>query len=102
MRKDAVDIDPAIFNRGMKDALAGGKLLLTDDEMKASLTKLQTELRTRQEVAMQKAGDINKRAGDDFLAQNKTKEGVVALPDGLQYKILKEGTGPTHAATDSV
>ena len=102
MRKDTVDIDPAIFSRGMKDALAGGKLLLTDDEMKASLTKLQADLRVKQEQAMQKAGETNKKAGDDFLAQNKTKEGVVALPDGLQYKILKEGTGPKPAATDSV
>jgi len=102
MRKDAVDIDPTIFSRGMKDALAGGKLLLTDDEMKIALTKLQGELRAKQEEAMQKAGEINKKAGDDFLAQNKTKEGVVALPDGLQYKILKEGTGPKPAATDSV
>ena len=102
MHKDSVDIDPAIFSRGMKDALAGGKLLLTDDEMKVALTKLQTELRAKQEQAMQKAGEINKKAGDDFLAQNKTKEGVVALPDGLQYKILKEGTGPKPSATDSV
>jgi len=102
MHKDSVDIDPTIFSRGMKDALAGGKLLLTDDEMKVALTKLQTELRAKQEQAMQKAGEINKKAGDDFLAQNKTKEGVVALPDGLQYKILKEGTGPKPSATDSV
>jgi FKBP-type peptidyl-prolyl cis-trans isomerase len=70
--------------------------------MKASLTKLQADLRVKQEAAMQKTGEINKKAGDDFLAQNKTKEGVVALPDGLQYKILKEGTGPKPAATDSV
>jgi FKBP-type peptidyl-prolyl cis-trans isomerase FklB len=102
MRKDTVDIDPAIFSRGMKDALSGGKLLLTDDEMKVALTKLQTDLRAKQEQAMQKAGEINKKAGDDFLAQNKTKEGVVALLDGLQYKILKEGTGPKPSATDSV
>ena len=102
MRKDTVDVDPAIFSRGMKDAMAGGKLLLTDDEIKATLTKLQTDLRARQEVAMQEAGEINKKAGDDFLAQNKTKDGVVALPDGLQYKILKEGNGPKPAATDSV
>jgi FKBP-type peptidyl-prolyl cis-trans isomerase FklB len=102
MRKDAVDIDPTIFSRGMKDALGGGKLLLTDDEMKIALTKLQGELRAKQEEAMKKAGEINKKAGDDFLAQNKTKEGIVALPDGLQYKILKEGTGPKPAATDSV
>jgi FKBP-type peptidyl-prolyl cis-trans isomerase FklB len=102
MRKDTVDVDPAIFARGMKDALAGGKLLLTDDEMKIVLTKLQGDLRARQEQATQKAGELNKKAGDDFLAQNKTKEGIVALPDGLQYKILKEGTGPKPAATDSV
>jgi FKBP-type peptidyl-prolyl cis-trans isomerase FklB len=102
MRKDTVDIDPTIFSRGMKDAFAGGKLLLTDDEMKVALTKLQTELRAKQEQAMQKTGEINKKAGDDFLAQNKTKEGVVVLPDGLQYKILKGGTGPKPSATDSV
>jgi FKBP-type peptidyl-prolyl cis-trans isomerase FklB len=102
MRKDSVDVDPAIFSRGMKDALAGGKLLLTDDEMRAALTKLQGEMRAKQEAAMQKAGEVNKKTGDDFLAQNKTKEGVVALPDGLQYKILKEGTGPKPSATDSV
>lgn len=102
MRKDSVDVDPAVFSRGMKDALAGGKLLLTDDEMRAALTKLQGEMRAKQEAAMQKAGELNKKAGDDFLAQNKTREGVVALPDGLQYKILKEGTGPKPSATDSV
>jgi FKBP-type peptidyl-prolyl cis-trans isomerase len=98
MRKDTVDIDPAIFSRGMKDALSGGKLLLTDDEMRTTLTKLQADLRVKQEAIMQRA----KKAGDDFLTQNKTKDGVVALPDGLQYKILKEGTGPKPTATDSV
>jgi FKBP-type peptidyl-prolyl cis-trans isomerase FklB len=51
---------------------------------------------------MQKTGEINKKAGEDFLAQNKTKPGVVALPDGLQYKILKEGTGPKPTANDTV
>src|SRR3984893_9853640 len=102
MRKDTVDIDPAIFSRGMKDALAGGKLLLTDDEMKAALTKLQSDLRAKQEETMQKAGEVNKKTGEAFLAQNKTKEGVVTLPDGLQYKILKEGTGPKPAAADTV
>src|ERR1700674_3917794 len=70
--------------------------------MKAALTKLQSDLRAKQEEAMQKAGEVNKKTGEDFLAQNKTKEGVVTLPDGLQYKILKEGTGPKPAAADTV
>jgi FKBP-type peptidyl-prolyl cis-trans isomerase len=50
----------------------------------------------------QAAGEANKKEGDAFLAANKTKEGVVTLPSGLQYKILKEGTGPKPTASDSV
>src|ERR1700679_4066109 len=48
------------------------------------------------------AGDVNKAKGGEFLAANKAKDGVVTLPSGLQYKILKAGTGPKPAATDTV
>ena len=51
---------------------------------------------------MQLAGGANKQAGDAFLAANKSKESVVTLPSGLQYKILTEGTGPKPTASDSV
>ena len=51
---------------------------------------------------MQQLGEANKKAGDTFLAANKTKTGVVALPSGLQYKVLQEGSGPKPAATDTV
>ncbi|HEY2545654.1 MAG TPA: FKBP-type peptidyl-prolyl cis-trans isomerase, partial [Candidatus Acidoferrum sp.] len=81
---------------------AGNKSLLTDDEVKATMTALQADLRKRQEQKMQVLGDSNKAAGDAFRAENKTKDGVVALPSGLQYKILKEGTGPKPTATDTV
>jgi len=102
LRKDSVEVDPAIFARGVKDALTGAKALLTDDELKAVLTTLQGDLQKRQEETMRQAGEINKKAGDAFLADNKTKPGIVTLPDGLQYKVLTEGTGPKPAATDSV
>jgi FKBP-type peptidyl-prolyl cis-trans isomerase len=102
LRKDSVEVDPAIFARGVKDALTGAKALLTDDELKAVLTTLQGDLQKRQEETMRQAGEINKKAGDAFLAENKAKPGVVTLPDGLQYKVLTEGTGPKPAATDSV
>jgi FKBP-type peptidyl-prolyl cis-trans isomerase FklB len=102
LHKDAVEVDPAIFARGVKDALTGAKALLTDEELKTVLTTLQGELQKRQEETMRQAGEINKKAGDAFLAENKTKPGVVTLPSGLQYKILTEGTGPKPAATDSV
>ena len=94
LHKQSVDVDTAIVLRGLKDALGGGKLLLTDDEARATLTQLQTDLRNKQMEKMKEAADLNKKAGTEFLEANKAKEGVVTLPSGLQYKILTEGTGP--------
>jgi FKBP-type peptidyl-prolyl cis-trans isomerase FklB len=102
LKRDSVDIDPAILLRGLKDALAGNKLLLTDDEAKAALTALQTEVRTKEEAKLKAAALENKKTGEAFLAANKTKEGVVTLPSGLQYKVIKEGTGPKPTAQDTV
>ena len=102
LHKDSVEVDPNILLRGLKDALAGSKTLLTDDEAKAAMVAIQADLRKKQEAKMEVVGDANKKEGDAFLAANKTKEGVVTLSSGLQYKILKEGTGPKPSATDSV
>ncbi len=109
LRQQSVEVDQAILLRGLKDALAGGKLLLTDDEARAVLTQLQTEVRARQQEKMKveqekmkAAAEENKKEGAEFLAANKTKDGVVALASGMQYKILTEGTGPKPAATDTV
>jgi FKBP-type peptidyl-prolyl cis-trans isomerase FklB len=102
LQKQAVPVDPAVLARGLKDGLAGGKTLLTDQEAQTAIGEVQADLRKKQQEKMQEAGDANKKEGNAFLAGNKAKEGVVALPSGLQYKILKEGTGPKPAATDSV
>ncbi len=102
MHRQGVDIDPNILARGMKDALAGRKLLMTEDEARAAVMQVQNEVRQKQQEKAQAAGAANKKQGDDFLAANKAKEGVVTLPSGLQYKILTAGTGPKPAATDSV
>ncbi|MBZ5697362.1 MAG: FKBP-type peptidyl-prolyl cis-trans isomerase [Acidobacteriia bacterium] len=102
LQKDSVDVDPDILLQGLKDALAGGKSLLSDDEMKAALTALQADVNKRQQEKMQVVGEANKKEGEAFLAANKAKEGVVTLPSGLQYKILKVGTGPKPVASDSV
>jgi len=102
IHRDGVDVDPNILLRGMKDAIAGGKTVLTEDEAKAVMANLQANLRKDQAEKAQLAGEANKKAGDAFLAENKTKDGVVTLPSGLQYKILTRGTGPKPAATDTV
>ena len=104
-----VDIDQAILLRGVKDGLAGEKSLLTDEETKAVLTEVQKEsrqkqeeIRKQQEEIAKAQGEVNKKQGAAFLAENKTKEGVVTLPSGLQYKILQPGTGPKPTTTDTV
>jgi FKBP-type peptidyl-prolyl cis-trans isomerase FklB len=102
LKKQAVPVDPAILARGLKDALAGGKTALTEDQARATLMEVQTELRKKQQEQMQAEGEASKKQGADFLAANKAKEGIVTLPSGLQYKVLTQGTGPKPTATDSV
>jgi FKBP-type peptidyl-prolyl cis-trans isomerase len=86
----------------MKYSLAGGKTLLTDEEVRAALMQLQKDMQEKMQAKAAAEGDANKKEGDAFLAANKTKEGVVTLPSGLQYKILKPGSGPKPTASDSV
>ncbi len=102
LKRDSVEVDPAVLLRGLKDALAGNKLLLSDDEAKAALMALQAEVRAKEEAKAKAAALENKKVGDAFLAANRTKEGVVTLPSGLQYKIITEGTGPKPTAEDTV
>ena len=102
LHRQGIDVDSAALIQGMKDALAGGKTLLTEDEARSALMQLQKDMQEKQQAKAAQEGEANKKEGDAFLAANKTKEGVVVLPSGLQYKILTPGTGPKPTATDSV
>jgi FKBP-type peptidyl-prolyl cis-trans isomerase len=95
LNKQSVPFDPALVARGLKDGLAGGKALLTDQEAQAVMDGVRNDMIKKQQAA-------GKQEGDEFLAANKGKEGVVVLPSGLQYKILKAGTGPKPTASDTV
>ena len=102
LRKQAVDFDPNIVAQGLKASLAGGKTLMTQEDAQALLKEVQTDMLKKQQETMRVVGEANKKEGEAFLAANKGKEGVVTLPSGLQYKILKEGNGPKPTATDTV
>jgi FKBP-type peptidyl-prolyl cis-trans isomerase FklB len=102
LHRQGVPIDPSILVRGLRDAFAGGKTVLTEDEERAILTAAQNDMRQKQQEKMQAAGVVNKKEGDEFLAANKTKAGVTTLPSGLQYKILQPGKGPKPTASDTV
>jgi FKBP-type peptidyl-prolyl cis-trans isomerase FklB len=102
LHRQSIEVDPSIVRQGLEDAMAGGKTLLSEDEARAALTELQTDIRKKQQEKMQQAGEANKKEGEAFLTANKAKDGVVALPSGLQYKVLTSGTGPKPTASDSV
>jgi FKBP-type peptidyl-prolyl cis-trans isomerase FklB len=102
LTRQKLDVDPAIVSRGLRDTMSGGKTLLTDAEAQAALTQLQAAAQANQDAEMKKMGDANMKEGQEFLAANKAKDGVVTLPSGLQYKILTAGTGPKPAVTDTV
>jgi FKBP-type peptidyl-prolyl cis-trans isomerase FklB len=102
LRRLAIDVDPTVFARGMRDALSGQKMLMTEDEARAVVAELQDEQRAKMIEARNAEAEENKKKGEAFLAENKKKEGVVTLPSGLQYKVLKAGEGKKPALTDTV
>ena len=102
LAREGVDVDTAIVLRGLIDAVTGAKPLLTEDEARTVVQTLQQETLARREAEMKTLGDANKKEGEAFLAENKKKEGVVALASGVQYKIVKQGNGPKPVITDTV
>lgn len=98
LRKQGLDLDPAVLMRAFADSFNSDKTAMTDQEMGTVLMTVAQEIRKKQ--AEKSAAAL--REGEAFLAANKTKEGVVALPSGLQYKILKEGTGEKPTLDDTV
>ena len=102
LKSQSIDVDPDALAQGLKDAISGNKLLMTEQEMKESLSSLQKEMMEKQAERTKQLSEKNKKEGDAFLAENKKKEGVKTLPSGLQYKVITEGTGKTPKAEDTV
>jgi FKBP-type peptidyl-prolyl cis-trans isomerase FklB len=102
LHRDSIDIEPKFMLQGIQDALAGGKVQLTDDQIRTVMTDLQAQVRKEQEAKRAALAESNKKDGAAFLAANATKEGVVTLPSGLQYKVMVAGTGPKPSLTDTV
>lgn len=102
LQQQGMDVDPNLVSRGIADALAGGKLLLTDKELQATMLQVQKDAITKAQQNFVKLAEKNKKEGAAFLAQNKNRDGVNTTKSGLQYKVLKQGNGATPRATDIV
>src|SRR5436305_5572143 len=97
-RKQGLDLDPAVFAKAFAEAFNTGKTAMNEHDMQTVLTAAAQEIRKKQAAIQAGRADQARTEGDKFLAENKTKDGVVALPSGLQYKILKQGTGEKPTA----
>jgi FKBP-type peptidyl-prolyl cis-trans isomerase len=100
LSKDSLNVNRELLSAGFIDALVKQTSICTEEDMRRVLTLFQEELKAKSEVKMkeeqemnQAKGDINKKAGEEFLATNKTQPGVVTTPSGLQYKIINQGSG---------
>jgi FKBP-type peptidyl-prolyl cis-trans isomerase FklB len=101
-KKQGIDINPAAMAKGLQDGASGSPLLLTEEQMKDVLEKFQKELILKRTAEFNKKAEENKARGEAFLNQNKTKEGVVTLPSGLQYKIIEKSDGSKPSKEDTV
>jgi FKBP-type peptidyl-prolyl cis-trans isomerase FklB len=97
LSRQKVEINPDVLLAGIKDAIAG-KPQLTQDQVKDVMQQFEKDMEQKQK----QAGEKNKTEGEKFLADNKNKEGVKTTASGLEYKVLKDGTGAQPKATDMV
>jgi FKBP-type peptidyl-prolyl cis-trans isomerase FklB len=102
LKKQSIDVNADAFARGLKDALSGGDTLMTEQEINETMAAFQKEMMAKQAERLKTLGEKNEKEGEAFLAENKKKESVITLPSGLQYKVIKEGTGEIPTLNDTV
>lgn len=95
-------INAKMLYKGLADVYNEEELPFTETELQSLLMKFQQEAQMAQQKMMEEKARIAKEEGELFLAENKNAEGVITLPSGLQYKVIKEGTGPSPTASDRV
>ena len=101
-KRQGTDLKSDLVVQGIQDALKGDKPRMAPEEMKKTLVELKRKVTATQQEERKMSAEKSRAEGETFLAENAKKEGVVTLPSGLQYKILKEGTGASPQATDNV
>jgi FKBP-type peptidyl-prolyl cis-trans isomerase FklB len=102
LKSESAEIDVSVMIEGIKASLSGDKSLLTEKEIRQVMGDYQTQLRQRAQVKKQLAIVDNKKKGDTFLASYKAQTGVQALPNGVLYKVLREGQGRKPMESDMV
>jgi len=100
MGADSLNIDD--FAQAIKDIIGGQPLQVSDSEAQQLVNSFFQQQEAKQRAAAAEKGKAAKEAGEKFLAENAKKDGIITLPSGLQYQVLKEGNGKRPKATDRV
>jgi FKBP-type peptidyl-prolyl cis-trans isomerase FklB len=102
LRTNGAEVDLASLQAGISDGLRGTPPKFSEAELMAALQNFQQQLQARAMAEMNRLGEVNKQKGEAFLAQNRKQEGVQETPSGLQYKVLRQGNGPSPTTDDVV
>lgn len=102
LRKNGVEFDAALVLQGLKDGEKGDRTLLSEKELKKVLSDFQTQVRQRVAANTRILSVENRQRSDAFLQENKSRDGVFALANGLQFKVLQAGSGDKPKVTDTV
>ena len=102
LKKLEADLDPEVLSAAIRDGLSGKESRLSEEEMRAALASLREKTVAAMQASAQEQAQKNLAEGEKFLAENKTKDGIKTTASGLQYKIIKEGEGPSPKAGDTV
>jgi len=102
LKAQEVPANPDLIIQGLRDGLSGANPLLTPEEIQACMQEFQQQLMTKQQAKRQAVGDKNMKESQAYLDQNKAKPGVKITASGLQYEVVKEGSGESPKPTDKV
>jgi len=102
LKSKGIQVDPDMLAKGLRDAQVGLGALMNREEMRATLEAVHQKLVARQRKAMEAVSAANKKAGEHYLAKNAARKGVKVTASGLQYEVVKAGTGRTPKPTDQV
>lgn len=98
LRHQGLNLDAKAFNQAIKDVWGGGKLKMSPEAMQTAMQQFQQEMVAR----VQQVSEQNIKDGKAYRDKNKKIEGVVELKSGVQYKVLKKGSGKKPSSTDTV
>jgi FKBP-type peptidyl-prolyl cis-trans isomerase FklB len=102
LKKGNMEVNTDLLLKGLRDGLSGAKSVLTEEQIKETMNTFQKEMMEKQQAVQKELGEKNTAEGEKFLAENKKKDGVKTTASGLQYKVIKEGSGESPKETDTV